>query len=311
MLVTALAIIPLLIWIYLLGFRGSFWRISKHLAVVGTPRAAGERVAVVIPARDEANVIGATIMSLLKQDLPTPLHIFLVDDGSTDHTAQIAMSTAERAGRSDCVTVITGQPLVEGWTGKLWALSQGISQAQTLAPDFLLLTDADVVHGRESVATLVAIADSKGCDLTSFMVKLACKSFAEKVLIPAFIFFFLKFYPPRWVGSQSFRTAAAAGGCILIRPEALQKIGGLATIRSEVIDDCALARQTEAQWRPDLDGTYIHNRKHTIIWHVSRDRADDRAHGFQSAPALFFAACRDGSRIDFYVFASAVAAYDR
>ncbi|MGI9070694.1 MAG: glycosyltransferase [Bryobacteraceae bacterium] len=245
MLVTVLAAIPLLIWIYLLGFRGGFWRISKHLAVAESGVVPGERVAVVIPARNEADVIGPALTSLLEQDFPAPLHIFLVDDGSTDHTAQIGADTADRAGKRTYLTIITGQPLVEGWTGKLWALSQGIAQAETLAPDYLLLTDGDVVHGRNCVARLVAMAQRKGYDLSSYLVKLACESVAEKALIPAFVFFFLKLYPPTWIASQSFRTAAAAGGCILIRCETLNKIGGLAAIRSEIIDDCALAREVK------------------------------------------------------------------
>jgi hopene-associated glycosyltransferase HpnB len=128
----------------------------------------------------------------------------------------------------------------------LWALSQGIAQAQRLAPEYLLLTDADIVHGRDSVAELVAIAEANQYDLTSYMVKLACQSFAEKALIPAFVFFFLKLYPPTWIASRRFRTAAAAGGCILIRCRELSReIGGVAAIRSEVIDDCALAREVK------------------------------------------------------------------
>jgi hopene-associated glycosyltransferase HpnB len=244
-LVTVLAAIPALIWIYLLSFRGGFWQISKHFAPVEPRQVSGRRVAVIIPARNEADVIGAALTSLLEQDFPTPLHIFLVDDGSTDRTAEEAMFAADRAGGTGCLTIITGQPPIAGWTGKLWALSQGIGQAQTLAPDYLLLTDADVVHSRYSLAKLVAAADTNGYDLSSYMVKLACETFAEKALIPAFVFFFLKLYPPAWIASQSFQTAAAAGGCILIRSNTLHKIGGLAAIRSEIIDDCALAREVK------------------------------------------------------------------
>jgi hopene-associated glycosyltransferase HpnB len=242
---TALAAIPLLIWVYLLVFRGGFWRISKHLAPVEPPPIRGERVAVVIPARNEADVIGPTLTSLFEQDFPTPLHVFLVDDGSTDGTAEIARRTAGRAGGRNCFTIITGQPLIAGWTGKLWALSQGIAEAETLAPDYLLLTDADIVHGRNSVTKLVGMAKTNGYDLASYMVKLACESAAEKALIPAFVFFFLKLYPPTWIAARRFRTAAAAGGCILIRSEMLKRIGGLTAIRSEVIDDCALAREVK------------------------------------------------------------------
>jgi hopene-associated glycosyltransferase HpnB len=244
-LLTALTAVPLLIWIYLLGFRGGFWRVSKHFAPVKLPPISKKRVAVVIPARNEAHVMGQALTSLLEQDFPAPLHIFLIDDASTDGTSEIAAAAAEGASRASCLTIIKGAPLIEGWTGKLWALSQGVAQAQTLRPDYLLLTDADIVHGRDSVAKLVAIAETNRYDLTSYMVKLACVSFAEKALIPAFVFFFLKLYPPAWIASQHFRTAGAAGGCILIRPEALETIGGLAAIRNEVIDDCALAREVK------------------------------------------------------------------
>jgi hopene-associated glycosyltransferase HpnB len=242
---TALAAVPLLIWIYLLGFRGGFWRVSKHFAPAGLPPIPKKRVAVVIPARNEAHVIGRALTSLLEQDFPAPLHIFLVDDGSTDGTSEIAASAAERASRASCLTIIKGAPLIEGWTGKLWALSQGVAEARTLAPDYLLLTDADIVHGPDDVAKLVAIAETNRFDLTSYMVKLACVSFAENALIPAFVFFFLKLYPPAWIASRRFRIAGAAGGCILIRPEMLYKIGGLAAIKNEVIDDCALAREVK------------------------------------------------------------------
>jgi hopene-associated glycosyltransferase HpnB len=244
-LVTVLGAIPLLIWIYLLGFRGSFWRISKHFAPVQLPKVSAKRVAVVIPARNEADVIGRALTSLLEQDFPAPLHVFLVDDGSTDHTTELAAAAAGRASRTESLTIISGTPLAEGWTGKLWALSQGVAQAEMLAPDYLLLTDADIVHAPDSVAQLVAIAEINRYDITSYMVKLACVSFAEKALIPAFVFFFLKLYPPAWIASPDFRTAGSAGGCILIHPEALKRIGGLAAIRSEVIDDCALARKVK------------------------------------------------------------------
>jgi hopene-associated glycosyltransferase HpnB len=243
--VTALAAIPLLTWIYLVAFRGGFWRISKYVALLEPGQRPTERVAVVIPARNEADVIGPALTSLFEQDFPAPLHVFLVDDGSTDKTAAVAVDIADRSDRQDCLTIVTGQPLVKGWTGKLWALSQGITQAHALAPDYLLLTDADIVHGRDSVSKLVATAKTNRYDLASYMVKLACESFAEKALLPAFVFFFLKLYPPSWIASQKFRTAAAAGGCMLIRSEALKRISGLAAIRGEVIDDCALAREVK------------------------------------------------------------------
>lgn len=243
MLLTAAGAVSLLIWIYLLGFRGGFWCVSRHLPLPAPRKTPERRIAVVIPARNEAAVIGQAITSLLQQQFPSPLHIFIVDDASTDGTADVAALTAESAGLRDSLTIIPGKPLAPGWTGKLWALQQGVDAALNIAPDYLLLTDADVVHGRNSVPELVDIAEGEARDLACYMVKLACNTFAEKALIPAFVFFFLKLYPPSWIASKRLKTAAAAGGCILIRSEALQRIGGLESIRTEIIDDCALARQ--------------------------------------------------------------------
>jgi len=242
-LLAAGAVIPVLVWIYLLFLRGGFWRISKQFAPADLPTPTAKRIAVVIPARNEANAIAQALTSLFHQQFPSPIHIFLVDDNSVDRTAEIAATAAERAGKLDSLTIIRGQPLSAGWTGKPWALSQGIAEAEKHAPDYLLLTDADIVHGPNTTEELVAIAEAGRYDLTSYMVKLACTSAAEKALIPAFLFFFLKLYPPRWITSPNHKAAGAAGGCILLRPDALRRIGGLTTIRNEVIDDCALARE--------------------------------------------------------------------
>jgi hopene-associated glycosyltransferase HpnB len=187
-------------------------------------------------------VIGASIESLLNQDFEPGLKVIVVNDDSTDETGSVARIAGERTGQAQRLTILAGKPLAPGWTGKLWALSQGVEHALSLNPDYLLFTDADIKHERRSVRRLVEIAESDGCDLASFMVKLACRSFAEKALIPAFVFFFLQLYPPAWIASSERRTAGAAGGCALIRPEALARIGGLQAIRGAVIDDCALAR---------------------------------------------------------------------
>jgi hopene-associated glycosyltransferase HpnB len=221
------ALVPLAIWCLLLTARRGFWRVSKHFAQHATG-ARSKSIAVVIPARDEAEHIGNTVSGLRAQDFHAPVHILVVDDNSTDGTAL----AAQNAG----AIVIAGKPLPPGWTGKLWALSQGVQEAETYGSDFLLFTDADITHDRGSLSELVAIAESGNYDLTSFMVKLACRTFAERALIPAFVFFFLLLYPP---GNPS--TVGAAGGCILIRPEALRRIGGISAIGQEVIDDCALA----------------------------------------------------------------------
>ena len=247
MLPIAIAAIPLLIWTYLLLGRGGFWRVARHISHTGVRKETNKTVVAIIPARNEAGTIASAITSLLDQDFPSLLGVIAVDDGSEDDTAGIARAAAEARGKTDELTIISGQLLPTGWTGKLWALSQGVRHARTLAPDYLLFTDADIVHGSGSVAQLVSIAESGGYDLTSYMVKLACATTAEKALIPAFVFFFLKLYPPAWIQLRSHATAAAAGGSILIRAAALEDVGGLAAISGEVIDDCALARAVKGR----------------------------------------------------------------
>ena len=229
----------MLVWIYLLVGRGRFWLTSR--LPVETIQINCGLIAVVIPARNEAAVIGQSITSLLRQTCADSLRIFVTDDHSTDATAAIAREAAASNAAANALTVISGQPLPPGWTGKLWAVQQGIEQALLLRPQFLLLTDADIEHSPENVATLAAIAEHGGYDLASFMVKLHCRSLAEKLLIPAFVFFFFMLYPPKWIPDARRKTAGAAGGCMLIRPEALARAGGMEAIRSEIIDDCALA----------------------------------------------------------------------
>jgi hopene-associated glycosyltransferase HpnB len=227
-------------WVYLLTARGQFWlvqRLGAHVA----PQTVSGLIAVIIPARNEAGLIGTSVSSLLQQSCAAAIRIFVVDDNSTDGTAAAARQTAANDSRAEGLTIISGQPLPPGWTGKLWAVQQGIERALRLHPQFLLLTDADIEHSPENVATLVAVAESGGYDLASFMVKLHCRSLAEKLLIPAFVFFFFILYPPQWVRDPRRKAAGAAGGCMLIRPEALERVGGIAAIRSEIIDDCALA----------------------------------------------------------------------
>ncbi len=242
MLLTAVAAFPPLIWIYLLTARGGFWRVSRHFARADSFAVPARRIAAVVPARNEADVIGRSVTSLLGQQFPAPLHVFLVDDASDDGTADVAREAADEAGKREMLTIVRSQPLPPGWTGKMWAVSQGVARALATNPDFVLLTDGDILHGSNNAAELVAVAESGGYDLVSYMVLLACETTAEKTLIPAFVFFFLMLYPPSWIASGKFRTAAAAGGCMLVRPDALRGIGGIEAIRGEVIDDCALAR---------------------------------------------------------------------
>ena len=236
---------PVAIWVYLLLGRGLFWSVRRSLQPAPASTPAKAAVAVVIPARNEAEVIGRAITSLLSQDYDGRLHIFLVDDASSDGTTGVAKHAAENLGRDAALTIVPGKPLPDGWTGKMWAVSQGVELALETRPDFLLLTDADIEHAPGNLRQLVGWAESQDLDLTSLMVKLQTATFAEKILIPAFVFFFLMLYPPAWVANRERRTAGAAGGCMLLRPAALQKAGGIAPIRSEIIDDCALARRVK------------------------------------------------------------------
>jgi len=233
-------VISLAAWIYLLFARGSFWQISKpHPAIPITTRPT---IAIVIPARNEADVIAGAITSLLHQQIDANLHIILVDDASTDATSEAACQAAETVNMAASLTILNGEPLPAGWSGKVWAQQQGISKALELNPDYLLLTDADIEHAPSNLANLVALAENNRTDLTSFMVKLHCESWFERWLIPAFVFFFFMLYPPAWIHDRRRATAGAAGGCMLIRPAALAAAGGIESIHSEIIDDCALAR---------------------------------------------------------------------
>ena len=226
-----LAVLSALIWLYLWVAHGRFWQ-SGPILQPARPADAPD-VAVVIPARDEAAGIAACLRSLLAQNYPGRFRIVLVDDGSRDGTGTVARSLADPR-----LEVIDGLDRPAGWSGKLWALSQGI--ARTDEP-LVLLTDADIVHDPRHLATLVAHAQQGGLDLVSEMVELACESWAERALVPAFVFFFQLLYPFARVNDPRSRTAAAAGGTILIRRLALERIGGIAAVRGELIDDVALA----------------------------------------------------------------------
>jgi hopene-associated glycosyltransferase HpnB len=195
-----------------------------------------------VPARNEAAVVGEAIASLLAQDYRGDFSVVLVDDNSTDGTAEIARAAAR--GKEDHLTIVAARALPSGWTGKLWALSEGVRQVAT-PPALYLFTDADIAHHPTNVAELVARLESERRDLVSLMVKLRCESFAERFLIPPFVFFFALLYPFAWSNDPRKRTAAAAGGCVLIRRSAYERIGGYEAIKGALIDDCALAREVK------------------------------------------------------------------
>ena len=239
----ALAILALLTWNILTFFRGAFWQVGRFdddLAA-HVPPQHWPRIVAILPARNEADTIARAVESLAAQDYPGKFQIVVVDDHSEDDTGALAMRAAQAAGAADRVTVIQAAQLQPGWTGKLWALQQGVRKAADAA-DYFWFTDADIVHAPDRLRRLVSRAETQGLDLVSLMVLLQAKTFPERLLIPPFLYFFLKLYPPAWVADPKARTAGAAGGCILLRRTALERIGGISAIRAEVIDDCALAR---------------------------------------------------------------------
>ncbi len=240
--VLGLMLLSLTIWLGLLCFRGQFWRTDQQLEIGETQLKSLPIVCAVVPARNEAELISTSLRSLLLQDYPGSFNVFLVDDRSTDRTANFAEAVAHAVGKPQQLHIITGESLPPGWSGKLWAVEQGINSASKFAPDYYLLTDADIEHDPGNLRRLVAKAVQEDLDMVSVMVRLRCESFWEKLLIPAFVFFFQKLYPFRWVNNPNNPTAAAAGGSILIAREALERIGGIQVIRQALIDDCALAQ---------------------------------------------------------------------
>jgi hopene-associated glycosyltransferase HpnB len=244
-----LACLALAAWIYLVAGHGGFWRAAER-DDRDEPQAQPARwpgVVAVVPARNEAELAPRAIASLIAQDYPGAFSIVLVDDESEDGTAEAVRGATRHA--PERVTILRGAPVAAGWTGKLWAVSQGVAHIERLAepPKYLLLTDADIVHAPNALRTLVARAETAGLVLASRMARLNCESPAERALIPAFVLFFQMLYPFAWVRRRDCRTAAAAGGCMLVDRKALAAAGGIAAIRSAVIDDCALAAKLKAQ----------------------------------------------------------------
>jgi hopene-associated glycosyltransferase HpnB len=243
-----MGVIPLIIWLSLLFGRGGFW-LARDRDDLGEPPEPAQWPAVtaVVPARDEADVIAHSLGSLLSQDYPGPFRVILVDDQSDDGTSDVARAAAEQLGRADRLVIMTGAERPAGWTGKLWAVKQGIDCAREGRPEFLWLTDADIAHTPENLRKLVARAEAGRLTLVTLMAKLNCTTFAERLLIPAFVFFFDMLYPFGWVNDPSRGTAAAAGGCMLVRRSALEAAGGIERVRGEIIDDCAVGRILKAQ----------------------------------------------------------------
>jgi hopene-associated glycosyltransferase HpnB len=236
-----LAVICMAVWVYLLVGRGWFWLgpVRDTAQWAGRPDR-WPAVVVVIPARNESEVIASSVQSLLQQEYPGSLAIIVVDDDSSDDTAAVARHAAT-AVQNCQLTVIRGKGPSEGWTGKLWALNQGIAAAEMSRPEYLLLTDADIVHAPDMLAWLVAHALAGRFVLTSLMAKLHCQSLAERSHVPAFIYFFQMLFPFSWVCRPESKVAAAAGGCMLVRADALANVGGIACIHNALIDDCSLA----------------------------------------------------------------------
>jgi hopene-associated glycosyltransferase HpnB len=243
------AALSLAAWLYLVLLHGNFWLVRER-EEAHQPASHNVRdwpsVVAVVPARNEADVIAKSLRSLASQDYPGKFSIMLVDDQSSDGTSQAARAVAQNAERK--ISVIAGSPLPAAWSGKVWAMHQGIAAARaTEAPELLLLTDADIGYEPGVLKSLVARSTEGSYALTSVMAKLNCKSFPERALIPAFIFFFRMLYPFAWVNRRDAETAAAAGGCMLVNAAALERAGGLGAIRQALIDDCALAKILKAE----------------------------------------------------------------
>ncbi len=240
----ALGAAALIAWIYLLLGRGMFWLARERDDRGARPAEppVWPSVAAIVPARNEADVIARSIGSLVAQDYPGEFRIVLMDDGSTD-------GTAAAAPPSERLEIRSGAPLAPGWTGKLWAVAQGLDHVSSgeAPPDYLLITDADIAHAPGNLRALVAQAEAGGLVLTSLMAKLAVDSWADRMMIPAFVFFFDMLFPFAWVNDPRRKTAAAAGGCMLVRRDTLERAGGIAAIRREIIDDCALGALMKRQ----------------------------------------------------------------
>jgi len=247
MIALSLSALALAIWVYLVFARGGFWLCRERDDGRKPLPAVLPQIAIVVPARNEADNIAQSITSLLNQDY-SALAVVLVDDDSNDGTAEVARKTAAAFGKEDRLTIVTGSPLPPRWTGKLWAVKQGIAAAdEKFAAKYLLLTDADIVHAPDTASWLVAHAEQHNMVLTSLTARWRCENLPERVHIPAFIYYFAMLYPFAWVNRPDHPMAGAAGGCMLVRADALRAAGGIEVIRDALIDDCALGRAMKKQ----------------------------------------------------------------
>ncbi len=243
--------VSLLVWVWLVAARGRFWTTGQRLHPDEGPAPAQALdyppVAVIVPARNEADTLPSTLPALLLQEYPGPFAVFLVDDSSEDGTARVARALAEEAGAADRLTVASAGPLPQGWAGKVWAMQRGLEASASMEAPLVMFTDADVLHPPSSLRLLSRKLLDGGLDMASLMVLLRARTPWERLLVPAYVYFFTKLYPFRHVNDARRSTAAAAGGCMLLRRDALAPDRGLQPIASEVIDDCALARMVKGR----------------------------------------------------------------
>ena len=256
---TATAGLTCLIWLYLLAFHHGFWRCRERLGQSAGGSAPYPAVVALVPARDEAEVIEESLGSLLDQDYPGPFHIVVIDDQSSDRTRAAASGTIAARDAQARATVITGGPRPQGWSGKLWALQQGLDQVESARLDgrFFWLSDADIAHAPTTLKRLVEKAEQERRDLVSLMARLSCQGFWERLLIPPFVYFFQKLYPFAALNDPARPTAGAAGGCLLVRRSALARSGGLDAMRGALIDDCSLGRAIKRIRQGDSQGIWV------------------------------------------------------
>ncbi len=239
-----IALLTLGVWLVLITSWGAFWQVWRFDADRESvaPLEAWPSVVTIVPARNEARTIAATILSLARQDYPGEFRVVVVDDASDDATAEIACAAAADAGISSRFEIIAAPALRDGWTGKISAMDAGVRAASAYTPEWFWFVDADIDLAPGALRRLIARASRDNLSLASLMVLLEANTFAERLLVPPFLYFFLMLYPPRWISNPKRGIAGAAGGCLLLRADALARIGGCSAIRGEVIDDCALGQ---------------------------------------------------------------------